>query len=67
VYGIGMNNTNLFNIDPTDPAVIARRNKATNAFKDRLHVLWHEHNGGKDAPCHRCGNIPRSASGFNVL
>ena len=59
--------TDLFDIDPTDPQVIARRRTATIALKDRLHDAWHAHNGGESAPCHRCGNIPRSAVGFNVL
>jgi hypothetical protein len=60
-----MNNTNLFNVDPTDPAVIARRNAATIDFKEKAHRLYHERNGA-DARCHRCGTAVVGKPAFNL-
>jgi hypothetical protein len=38
---------------------------ATAAFIERAHKAWHQVNG-KDAPCHRCGNVAKGEKGFNL-
>ena len=47
------------------PHVQARRDAATVAFKEKAHTLYHRMNG-ESAPCHNCGNIERSARGFQI-
>jgi hypothetical protein len=49
----------------TDPAVKARREAATAAFKVKAHGLYHKVNGD-DAPCHMCANVPQGTRGFTI-
>lgn len=42
-----------------------RRAKATSAFIQKAHDIYHQRNG-KDAACHRCGNIAKGEKGFNL-
>ena len=47
------------------PEVQSRRDAATSTFKTKAHDLYHRMNG-ESAPCHNCGNIERSANGFQI-
>ena len=47
------------------PEVQARRDAATISFKAKAHDLYHRLNG-ESAPCHNCGNIAKSANGFQI-
>lgn len=47
------------------PEVQARRDAATVSFKAKAHDLYHRANGAS-APCHNCGNVERSAKGFQI-
>ena len=53
------------NTHTVTPEVQARRDEATIAFKAKAHDLYHRMNG-ESAPCHNCGNIDRSAKGFQI-
>lgn len=59
-----MNNTAATTVK-VSPEVQARRDAATSSFKQKAHDLYHRMNG-ESAPCHNCGNIERSASGFQI-
>lgn len=48
-----------------NPEVQARRDAATVSFKEKAHRIYHQMNG-VEAPCHNCGNISRSAKGFQI-